>query len=303
MAADGVPSVWFSDRPRPPWLGVVPSVRLAAGENGVAVVEGLARFAHPTWWPQDPVPIAQFMNRLFTGQIVSHRPRVAMSRTARSLATVWTTEAHIRLERSYTDWQEQQKQKAAENARREEERRRVREELRAGERDEEELRHDEQQQQEAEDRRQWARQAARSIELIARADHTRLALARHSGRLPGIQRAIVRLAQEHRVPVVIGRSVGDPRYAGGVPLVDDDGTLLGVFDPLPTHSASCTFLRDVGVRLIFPTKERRAQPAEAGSPGPGLLDSRRLSPDPRQQCYEEFALSTGGKALRLRQRE
>ncbi|MGW7364016.1 competence protein CoiA family protein [Streptomyces sp. NPDC054841] len=95
MAADSVPSVWFSDRPRPPWLGVVPSVRLTAGEDGLAAVEGLARFAHPTWWPHAPVPIAQFMNWLFTGQIVLHRPRVAMTRTTRSLETVWTTEEHV----------------------------------------------------------------------------------------------------------------------------------------------------------------------------------------------------------------
>lgn len=145
MAADGVPSVWFSDRPRPPWLGIVPSVRLASGDNGLAVVEGLARFAHPLWRPQNPVPIAQFMDWLFTGNVLSHRPRVAMTRPVRPLATVWTTEAHIRAEKSYTNWQEQQKRKAADNATREEELRRVRMELRAArERDEEELWRDEQ---------------------------------------------------------------------------------------------------------------------------------------------------------------
>ncbi|MFB6984647.1 competence protein CoiA family protein [Streptomyces sp. NPDC056297] len=260
MAADGVFSVWFSDRPRPPWLGIVPSVRLAAGEDGLAAVEGLARFAHPSWWPQVPVSIAQFMDWLFTNQILSHRPRAAMTHTARPLAAVWTTEAHIRAERSYTDGQEQQKRQAAESARREEDRRRLRAELRAArERDEKELRRDEQQRQEAEERRQWARQAARSIELIARTDPTRPALARHSATLPGIQRAIARLTQEHWVPVSVGCSVGDSRYASGVPLVDDDGTLLGVFDPLPAHSTACVFLRDVGARLIFPAEERRAR--------------------------------------------
>ncbi|MGW1886884.1 competence protein CoiA family protein [Streptomyces sp. NPDC001970] len=273
MAADGVASVWFSDRPRPPWLGVVPSVRLTAGENGLAAVEGLAHFAHPTWRPQGPVPIAQFMNWLFTGHIVSHRPRVAMTHTARPLATVWTTEAHIRLEKSYTDWQEQQKLKAAESAKRQEERRQLRKELAtAHERDEEELRRDEQQQLQAEDRRQWACQRARDLELSARADHTRLALVRHSGSLPGIQRAIVRLAREHRVPVAIGWSVGESRYAGGMPLVADDGTLLGVFDPLPTHSTACIFLGDVGARMIFPTKERRARFISLLRQDPPVLD-------------------------------
>ncbi|MFJ2627650.1 hypothetical protein ACIO6T_30690 [Streptomyces sp. NPDC087532] len=52
---------------------------------------------------------------------------------------------------------------------------------------------------------------------------------------------------------------GNSRYASGVPLVDDDGTLLSVSDPLPTHSTACVFLRDVGACLIFPAEERRAR--------------------------------------------
>ncbi|MGW7362435.1 hypothetical protein ACWGI8_03180 [Streptomyces sp. NPDC054841] len=72
--------------------------------------------------------------------------------------------------------------------------------------------------------------------------------------------------------MAIGWSVGDTRYAGGVPLVDDDGTLLGVFDPLPTHSTACTFLRDVGVRLIFPSKERRARFISLLRQDPPVLD-------------------------------
>lgn len=53
MLADGIKSIWFSDRPRPPWLGVVPSVRLARPDDGhLAVAEGLMKF--DGYW--EPVP-------------------------------------------------------------------------------------------------------------------------------------------------------------------------------------------------------------------------------------------------------
>src|SRR5512142_505464 len=46
MRADGVLSIWFSDRPRVPWLGTVPSVRLAHPEDGASLVvaEGLVKW-------------------------------------------------------------------------------------------------------------------------------------------------------------------------------------------------------------------------------------------------------------------
>jgi len=46
MGADGVTSIWFSDRPPPPpWLGVVPSVRLAQPEDGenLIIASGLVK--------------------------------------------------------------------------------------------------------------------------------------------------------------------------------------------------------------------------------------------------------------------
>jgi competence protein CoiA len=48
MQADGVRSIWFSDRPRVPWLGFVPSVRLARPDDGegLVIAEGLAKFIH-----------------------------------------------------------------------------------------------------------------------------------------------------------------------------------------------------------------------------------------------------------------
>src|SRR5437660_1261307 len=52
MRAAGVSCCWFSDRPCPPWLGAVPSLRLgpAGAGQGLVVVEGLMRFAG-VWQP------------------------------------------------------------------------------------------------------------------------------------------------------------------------------------------------------------------------------------------------------------
>ena len=53
MGADGVKSIWFSDRPQVPWLGVVPSVRLARPEDGELIIaSGLMKF--DGYW--EPVP-------------------------------------------------------------------------------------------------------------------------------------------------------------------------------------------------------------------------------------------------------
>ena len=59
MRADGVTSIWFSDRPRPPWLGVVPSVRLARPDDGqgLVVAEGLVKFDGD--WEAVPATLAR----------------------------------------------------------------------------------------------------------------------------------------------------------------------------------------------------------------------------------------------------
>ncbi|MFZ3491757.1 competence protein CoiA [Streptomyces sp. 5.8] len=283
MAADAVPAVWFSDRPRPPWLGVVPSVRLAPAAAGLAVVEGLGVFADSTWTPSPPIPLTRFMTRLRTGELSPHRPTFPMATPARALATVFTTTAHITAERSCAERQEQEKREAAD--RRELERQAAIErargkgrdlelqQLRAAYRkDEKERQREEQEQQAAEDRRHGARDDIRLTELLARNDHTRQALVRHSTRLPGIREAIARLTREHGVAVRIGDSVGDSRYAAGIPLVATDGSLLGVFDPLPQSSSHCAFLRDVGARLVFPAEERRARFIDLLRQDPPTLD-------------------------------
>ena len=74
MRADGVTSVWFSDRHRVPWLGTVPSARLAWPDNGqcLFIAEGLVRFK--ARWSTVPTTLAEFLGRVFTRGIVPHRP-------------------------------------------------------------------------------------------------------------------------------------------------------------------------------------------------------------------------------------
>ena len=50
---------------------------------------------------------------------------------------------------------------------------------------------------------------------------------------------------------------GDNRYASGVPLVNEVGALLAVFDPLPRSGPCPTFLVDVGVPLLFSDAKRQ----------------------------------------------
>ncbi|MGW8955520.1 hypothetical protein [Streptomyces sp. NPDC055709] len=176
---------------------------------------------------------------------------------------------------SYADWLMQEKHKAAGKARRQEERRQLRKELAAARRPTR-TQFGAMNNSSKRLRNAVSGHASTPVtsSLSARADHTRLALVRHSGTLSGIQRAIVRLTQEHRAPVTIGRSVGEPRYAGGVPLVADDSTLVCVFDPPVRPLHYCTFLRDVDARLMFPTNERRARFINLLTRIPPVLDYR-----------------------------
>ncbi|MFE7268196.1 competence protein CoiA family protein [Streptomyces sp. NPDC057592] len=267
MAADGVRSCWFSDRSRVHWLGAVPSMRLVRDDTaGLVTAEGLAGFSRPYWEAAVPVPLDRFLARLFTGSILRHVPHARMAPRTRSLGTVWTSAEDVKKERAYVQWSEE-RQRKAEQARREQEERRqkvagwIRDWERKYEPQREARRQEEDRRLEAEERRMYAREEARRLEGWARTDHTRVSLSLHSARLPGIQQAMVGLAEIHGTPVSVGWNVGNERYACGVPLVDEEGSLLGVYDPLPPHPWSCalSFLRDVGALLVFPTEDRRAR--------------------------------------------
>ena len=94
MRADGVPSIWFSDRKRPPWLGVVPSVRLARPDDSqhLVIAQGLAKFS--SGWEGVPATLVQFLGWAFTGRIVAHKPRVSLD----GPALLWTAPDYIQAE-------------------------------------------------------------------------------------------------------------------------------------------------------------------------------------------------------------
>lgn len=97
MRADGVASIWFSDRPRPPWLGVVPSVRLARPGDGqhLVIAEGLVKFDRD--WEAVPATLVKFLRWAFARRIVAHRPRVSLD----GPAFVWTAPRYIQAEAEY----------------------------------------------------------------------------------------------------------------------------------------------------------------------------------------------------------
>ncbi|MFD6326800.1 competence protein CoiA family protein [Streptomyces sp. NPDC058442] len=233
MSASSVRACWFSDRSRIPWLGAVPSVRLARQDGGLVVVEPMARFTGTHWSPEPSIPLAQFVDRLLTSRFISHAPRTPQRHMARPVTRLWAHPQCILAE--------------------------------AGKlRDEEKQQRAVQEEQERGERRGYARQEAQFAERTARADPDREALARHSARLPGIEQAIAQVAARYlgRIRVIVGWSVGDSRYACGVPLVNEHGSLLAVFDPLPQPGPCPAFLLDVDLPLIFPTEERRERFAQ-----------------------------------------
>lgn len=97
MRADGVPSIWFSDRKRPPWLGVVPSVRLERTEDGqaLAIAEGVVRFDRD--WEAVPATLGEFLDWAFARRIVPHKQRVSLD----GPALVWTAPSYIQAEDEY----------------------------------------------------------------------------------------------------------------------------------------------------------------------------------------------------------
>jgi len=99
MLADGVKSIWFSDRPRPPWLGTVPSVRLGRPDEGqgLVVADGLVKFEGYHWVTVE-ASLAEFLGWAFAGRIVAHRPRVCL---LDGLATVWTAPHYIQAFEEY----------------------------------------------------------------------------------------------------------------------------------------------------------------------------------------------------------
>jgi competence protein CoiA len=99
MLQNGVRSVWFSDRPRPPWLGLVPSVRLEAVDGGgLHVVEGLVKFSGWGWEAGPRVTVAEFLGWVFTGRVIPHLPQLSAKYPLETLHTVWTAPKYVQEE-------------------------------------------------------------------------------------------------------------------------------------------------------------------------------------------------------------
>ncbi|WP_234021957.1 competence protein CoiA [Streptomyces sp. Amel2xE9] len=250
MSADGVTSIWFSDRPRPPWLGTVPSVRLerADGAKHLTVAEGLVKFSG-RGWDAVPAPLTQFLTWAFTDRIVTHTPRTPLWYPQRSLTTVWTAPQYITAEDTHlVEEERRQRESEARMAAFQAAREKKREEIRA-------------------------KNAVSRAKALAEATAAeQAARATGTGRLrevairfrSGIDLALAKLADEHGVTATVGYSTGDPRYAGSVPLVDDNGVPAAVFDPDPARVRGYAFRLLAGLLLIFPsqTSQRRFEKAK-----------------------------------------
>lgn len=226
MSSYGVTSCWFSDRSRIPWLGAVPSVRLARQDGDLVAVEPMARFTATYWSPEPSIPLTEFVGRLLTSRLLSHVPQTPQRHVSQPMQRLWVHPKCILAEAKVLRAEQEQQQAAVE------------EEVRA-------------------ERRRWARLEAQSAEQAARSDLSRAKLARHSAQLPGVEQAIAQLVDRYRTLVMVGWSVGEHRYSGGVPLVTEQGALLAVFDPIPQRVPCPAFLLDVSVPMLFLTDERK----------------------------------------------
>ncbi|MFB9571406.1 competence protein CoiA [Streptomyces yanii] len=250
MREHDVTSIWFSDRPRPPWLGTVPSIRLEQpeGTKRLAIAEGLVKFTD-RGWSAVPASLTQFLAWAFASRVVPHTPRTPLWYPQRSLATVWTTPQYITAEDTHLVEDERRQREyearmAALGAAREKKRDEIR-----------------------------AKNAISRAKALAEATAAeQAARAAQTGRLrevairfrPGIDLALAKLADEHGVTATVGWSTGDPRYAGGVPLVDENGVTAAVFDPDPGRVRGHAFRLLAGLLLIFPsqTSQQRFEKAK-----------------------------------------
>ncbi|WP_327075570.1 competence protein CoiA family protein (plasmid) [Kitasatospora purpeofusca] len=240
MQADGVTSCWFSDRPRPPWLGAVPSLRLATTDAGLLVTEGLVKFAGGSWTAVPPVPVAEFLRWAFTGKVEQHAPRSPLGYPARQLARVWTAPTYVAAEDAHL----------VDVRRREQERERRLAEQRA-----------EAAKRRAEIDTSNVLSRAEALELAAEAEEqVRLApsgpaeVSHHVLKMNrGVRQAIAYLAREFGIAAEIGWSSSDPRWAGGTPLVAEDGTPVAVVDPAPFLIKGEAFRLLAGMLLLFAT--------------------------------------------------
>ncbi|MFF1400450.1 competence protein CoiA [Streptomyces sp. NPDC058287] len=241
MRADNVSSIWFSDRPRPPWLGAVPSVRLATNDTGQGpvVAEGLVKFDGRHWTAAPQVAVADFLRWVFTGKVIPHTPRASLAYPLRALPQVFTAPQYIKSEEAHLVEEERLRS--------------LRENRMTAVKAAQERKRDEIRARNAVSRTKARSEAAGAEQAARAAQSGRMREVAIRFRL-GIDLAIAKLASEHDVVAAVGWSTGDPRYAGGVPLVDVDGVPVAVFDPDPGRVRGDAFRLVVGLLLIFPSQ-------------------------------------------------
>ena len=237
MRVDGVPSIWFSDRPKPPWLGVVPSVRLAQADDSehLVIAAGLVKF--DGYWQAVPASLADFLRWAFTGRIVTYSP---VGCVLEGFATVWTAPRYVQASDEYQAAKERQ----AEQARRAVAAR-------------QERKQEETQQKNAISRAEAHSEAA-AAEKAAHGtgrSETWWHYRERATRRRVVAEAIALLACKYNVTATVGWSVGDARYADGIPLVGVDGALVAVFSPDARRVRGKAFLLLAGTLLLFPSRQ------------------------------------------------
>ena len=242
MRRHGVAACWFSDRPRPPWLGTVPSVRVARAEGGgpLGVAEGVVRFDGRSWRRIAPAALPDFLRWVVHGQAVPHpvnpESGYAYEHGLRRLPVVWTHPKYIAAEETH---------------RAEEERRRLAFEAQAA------IRKRRLDARKAVVREGNAASRARALRKAVTAEETiegtpeAEALREKAGERRGVRRAIAYLSRDHGVTAAVGWSVADPCWAGGIPLVDGEGLPVAVFNPSRRLLRGQAYLLLAGLLLLF----------------------------------------------------
>lgn len=241
MDAHEVTCCWFSDRPRPPWLSTVPSVRLITTDAGVLVAEGLVKFTGCSWQAAPQVPVSDFLRWVFTCRVSPHTPREGLRYPQRQLARVWTAPQYVRAEDAYR-WREEerQRQEAEQRARFQEKAARRRADI---------------------DRKNAAsRRAALQRAAVGEAEALRGNLGPSGAqwhaqlmRRPGVEGAIEYLARAHQLTVTVGMSTPEWRWGGGTPLIGPDGTPAAVLSPVSGLVRGEAFRLLAGMLLLFET--------------------------------------------------
>ncbi|MBT1185130.1 hypothetical protein HET69_14180 [Streptomyces sp. CJ_13] len=286
MLEDGVPSVWFCYR-RAPWLGVVPSVRVGEVHDVVMVVEGLARFAAGEWVKGGPMTLVEFLRRVFSGQMVSYSPE----RRAEGLVldVLWVDSRCLRAAADYRESEESARAREEVEERRAQEAsqvadaRRWQEDALLGARldEEEQVAGPSWRLSDAEERRLRLQQITRR--MVRRI----LAVVERKRRVAGVPLPCLGAAGEDTAGLAmdvlqqkgfradhVGRSMGDARYAGGVPLMGEAAHPVAVIDPHPAQAGSRVLAASV---LVFTTWELRTRFLAQAPPPPWDVSDRYVT--------------------------